>query len=83
MKTSTRLYGWLKLLTGLHVVEQLIFGMEDLHQLQHMIVVYERWFGNTNTAIAMLVIGGISLFSSRGAFSSDAFPDPRMLFGNS
>ena len=61
MKTSTRLYGWLKLLTALHVVEQLIFGMEDLHQLQHLIVVYESWFGNTNAAITMLVTGGIAL----------------------
>lgn len=61
MKIGTRLYGWLKLLTALHIVEQLIFGMEDLHQLQHLIVVYESWFGNTNAAIAMLVTSGIAL----------------------
>jgi len=61
MKTSTRLYAWLKLLTVLHIVEQLIFGMEDLHQLQHMIVMYESWVGNANAAIALLVIGGIAL----------------------
>ncbi len=61
MKTSTRLYAWLKLLTVLHIVEQLIFGMEDLHQLQHMVVMYESWVGNADAAIALLVIGGIAL----------------------
>jgi hypothetical protein len=29
--------------------------MEDLHQLQHLFVGYENWFGNTSTAIAALV----------------------------
>src|SRR5690348_11268183 len=61
MKTSTRLYAWLKFLTMLHIVEQLIFGMEDLHQLQRLLVGYENWFGNTNTAIAALVTINLSL----------------------
>jgi len=55
MKTSTFLYGWLKVLTVLHIVEQLIFGMEDLHQLQRMIAAYESWFANKNMALALLV----------------------------
>jgi hypothetical protein len=61
MKASTRLYAWLKLLTVLHIVEQLIFGMQDLHQLQHLLVGYENWFGNTSTAIAALVIISLGL----------------------
>ena len=35
--------------------------MEDLHQLRHVIVLYESSFGNTNAAITMLVTGGIAL----------------------
>jgi hypothetical protein len=55
MKSSTRLYAWLKLLAVLHIVEQVIFGMQDLHQLQHIISIYESWFANTTTARAVLV----------------------------
>jgi len=61
MKTSTRLYAWLKLITILHIGEQLIFGMQDLHKLQHMIAAYERWFGNTSTAIAVLAAVSVGL----------------------
>jgi hypothetical protein len=55
MKTSTRLYGWLKVVTVLHIAEQLIFGMQDLHQLQRMRAVYESCFANKNIALALLV----------------------------
>ena len=54
MKPSTRLYAWLKLLTLLHIVEQLIFGMQDLHELQRLLAVYESRFGDTNGSIAVL-----------------------------
>lgn len=54
MKTSTRLYGWLKVVTVLHIAEQLIFGMQDLHQLQHLRVVYESCFANKNMGLALL-----------------------------
>jgi len=55
MKTSTRLYACLKLLTMLHIVEQLIFGMQDLHELQHLMAVYENHFGDTNGSLAVLL----------------------------
>ena len=61
MKTSTRLYAWLKLLTILHLVEQLMFGMQDLHEFQHLIAVYENRFGDTNGSIAALVTISASL----------------------
>ena len=63
MKTSTRLYGWLKLLTILHLVEQLIFGMQDLHALKTMIAAYDRCFRNTNAATVALVTIGAGLAS--------------------
>ncbi|HTT24330.1 MAG TPA: hypothetical protein VMG82_35730 [Candidatus Sulfotelmatobacter sp.] len=56
MKPSTHLYACLKVLTMLHVVEQLIFGMEDLHELQHLLIGYESHFGNTWSSIAALVM---------------------------
>jgi hypothetical protein len=55
MKSTTRLYAWLKLLAVLHIVEQMIFGMPDLYELQHLISIYESWFANTTTATAVLV----------------------------
>lgn len=55
MKTSTRLYAWLKLLAVLHIVEQLIFGMQDLHELQHMLLIYENWFASSGKATAALI----------------------------
>lgn len=55
MKSSTRLYAWLKLLAVLHIVEQVIFGMQDLYESQHIISRYESWFPNTTTAMVVLV----------------------------
>src|SRR5215831_21174442 len=54
MKSSTRLCAWLKLLAVLHIVEQLIFGMQDLYALQRMTSIYESWFASTTTAMAVL-----------------------------
>ena len=61
MKTSTRLYACLKLLTILHLLEQLIFGMQDLHELQHLIAVYQNLFGDSNGSLAALVTISASL----------------------
>jgi hypothetical protein len=55
MKSSTRLYAWLKLLAVLHLVEQLIFGMQDLYRLQRMISIFESWFANTTVAMTVLI----------------------------
>ena len=67
MKPSTRLYAWLKLLTALHIVEQLIFGMQDLHDLQHMLAIYETWFRSSCTAIAILttITGALAVLAVR------------------
>jgi len=61
MKASTRSYAWLKVLAVLHIVEQLMFGMQDLQELQHMIAIYESWVGNASAAIAALAIIGSAL----------------------
>ena len=45
----------------LHIVEQLIFGMEDLHQFQHLLVGYQSRFGNTWPSIAASVTRAASL----------------------
>src|SRR6516225_5267131 len=55
MKSSTRLYAWLKLLAVLHIIEQLIFGMRDLYALQRIISMYESWFANTTVAMTVLI----------------------------
>ena len=61
MKSSTRLYAWLKFFAILHIIEQLIFGMQDLHKLQHLMAVYENRFGDTNGSIVALVTISASL----------------------
>jgi len=63
MKASTRLYAWLKLLTVLHLVEQLIFGMQDLHALKNMIAAYDRCFSNPGSATVTLLTIGAGLAS--------------------
>jgi hypothetical protein len=63
MKSSTRLYAWLKFLAVLHITEQLIFGMQDLHDLQRMIAVYDRWTGNASAALALLAMISTGLAS--------------------
>jgi hypothetical protein len=67
MKASTRLYAWLKVLTVLHIVEQLIFGMQDLRQLEHLFAIYESHFNDTNRSIAVLVTisAGLLAFAIR------------------
>src|SRR5262249_8131812 len=42
------------LLAVLHIVEQLIFGMQDLYALQRMTSIYESWFASTTPAMAVL-----------------------------
>lgn len=50
-------------LAVLHIVEQLIFGMQDLESLRHMIVVYDGLFSDTRMAIGSLVTIGAALVS--------------------
>ena len=61
MKPSTRLCAGLKFLAVLHITEQLLFGMQDLHDLQHMIAVYDRWTGNASAGLALLATIGTGL----------------------
>lgn len=55
MKRSTRWFGWIALITVLHMTEQLVFGLGELQNLKHMIGVWERWFQNADTATVVLV----------------------------
>ena len=56
MNASTRLYGWMKVLAVLHIVEQLMFGMQDLDVLKRMLVRYDGRFRNADTATEVLVL---------------------------
>ena len=55
MKRSTRWFGWIALTTVLHVTEQLVFGLDELQNLKHMISVWDGWFQNTDKATVVLV----------------------------
>lgn len=55
MKASTRWFGWIALVTVLHMTKQLVFGLGDLQNLKHMIGVWDRWFQNADTATVVLV----------------------------
>jgi len=39
--------------------EQLIFGLQELQTLKHLIAVYDSWFSNTETATVLLVTVGV------------------------
>jgi len=61
MNTSTRLYGWIKLLTVLHVGEQVMFGMQDVRALKRMLAAYDGCFRNAGNAAAVLLPTGVGL----------------------
>jgi len=55
MRASTRWFGWIALITVLHMCEQLIFGLGELQNLKRMIRIWDKWFHNTDTATVALV----------------------------
>ena len=55
MKSSTRWFGWIALVTVLHMTEQLVFGLGELQNLKRMIGVWDGWFQDTDTATVALV----------------------------
>jgi hypothetical protein len=85
MKSSTRLYAWLKFLTVLHIVEQLILGMQDLYALQRMISIYENWFANTAVAMTVLVtiIMALAVVGHAALSTAASHDSSRCLFSGS
>ena len=85
MKSSTRLYAWLKLLAVLHIIEQLIFGMRDLYALQRMISMYESWFANTTVAMTVLVtiIMALAVVGHAALSTAASHDSSRCLFSGS
>jgi hypothetical protein len=55
MKPSTRLCGWIALITVLHTTEQLVFGLGELQNLKRMIGASDGWFQNPDTATVAFV----------------------------
>ena len=54
MNSSSRLYGWMKVVAVLHILEQLKFGMQDIRVLKGMIAGCDRWFGDPKSSHLVL-----------------------------
>src|SRR5262245_58673598 len=63
MKPSTRWFGWIALIAVCHMVEQLLFGLEELAKIKTALGGYYRLFANPDTATVLLATIGIGLVS--------------------
>ena len=55
MKSSTRWFGWIAIITVLHMTEQLILGLGELQNLKKLIGVWDSRFSDTDVATVVLV----------------------------
>ncbi len=55
MTASTRWFGWITLVTVLHMSEQLMFGLQELQTLKRFIAAYDGWFRSADVATVVLV----------------------------
>jgi hypothetical protein len=70
-ETFKRLFGWLAIIGPLHMVEQLIFGIEELAEVRQVLGVYYSWFASTDYATVLLVTiaGATGLVAIYGAIA--------------
>jgi uncharacterized membrane protein YeaQ/YmgE (transglycosylase-associated protein family) len=55
MHTVTRWLGWLVVILPLHMIEQLLTGLDELATLRRVLAVYFGWFTNPDYGIVVLV----------------------------
>jgi len=55
MKNSTRWFGWIVVITALHMSEQLVFGIGELAIIKRILAVYYGWFQQPDYATVVLV----------------------------
>jgi len=80
MPAIQRWFGLLIFVAGLHMIEQLITGLDELYMIRRVLDVYDGWFKNTDFATVLLVtilvvfvlllIYGVLLCFSGGALCS-------------
>jgi hypothetical protein len=55
MSNSTKWFGWLCLIMPFHMIEQLIFGIDELAMIRRVLSVYYGWFADPDYGIVLLV----------------------------
>ena len=55
MKDIRRWFTWLVIIGPIHMVEQMIFGLDELEELKRLFTSFYGWFGNADYATVTLV----------------------------
>ena len=63
MKESTRWFGWIAVVSMLHMAEQLLFGLDELDKIKVALAGYYAWFSSADVATVLLVTLGLGLVS--------------------
>jgi hypothetical protein len=68
-KNIAKLFGWLAIIGPLHMIEQLVFGIDELAELKPLLAGYYSWFADPDFATVLLVtiFGALFLLCVYGA----------------
>jgi hypothetical protein len=56
------IFGWLTIVGPLHMIEQLIFGIDGLAKVKGVLAVYYSWFTNADWATVLLVSFAVTMW---------------------
>ena len=68
MKSIQRLFGWLVIIGPIHMVEQLLFGIDEIYEIKRLLAAYHGWFRNPDygTVLLATIAGTLILLISYG-----------------
>lgn len=68
MKNIKYLFGWLVIIGPIHMIEQMIFGLDELQELKRVSAVYHSWFADPDfgTVLLVTIAGATSLLMMYG-----------------
>jgi hypothetical protein len=55
MRDIRRWFGWLIVIGPIHLGEQMLFGIDELDEIERVLAVYNGWFGNADHGTVVLV----------------------------
>jgi hypothetical protein len=62
MKDTKLLFGLLVIIGPLHMIEQMLFGLDELQEMKRLMAYYHSWFANEDLGTVVLVtISGASI----------------------
>jgi hypothetical protein len=61
MRSIRGLFGWLVIVTLLHILEQFLFGVDELYDPKRLLAGYYRWFRDPELGTATLIGATVAL----------------------